>query len=119
MSPSLDALEDVLEGDLAPGAAGLRLVAQPDGALVGLLARGAVVLDHVRELARVGDAVEAEDLDRVAGDGLVEALAVVGDHRADLAPVRAGHERVADAQRAALDEQRHDRRRGPGRAWTR
>ena len=105
----LDALEDVLEGDLAPGPAGLGLVAQPDAALVGLLARGAVVLDHVRELARVGDAVEAEDLDRIAGDGHVETLAVVGDHRADLAPVRAGHERVADAQRAALDEQRHDR----------
>src|SRR5215212_2593927 len=41
----LDAAEDLVEGHLAAGAAGLGLVAQPDGALVGLLARRAVVLD--------------------------------------------------------------------------
>jgi hypothetical protein len=104
----LDALEDVLERDLAAGAAGLRLVAKADRALVGLLAGAAIVLDDARELAGVGDAVEAEDLDRVARHGGVDALAGVVAHRPDLAPVRAGHERVADLQGAALDEQRHD-----------
>ena len=83
--------------------------AQADGALVGQLAGGAVVLDDAHEVAGVGDAVEAEHLDRVAGDGLLHAVALVVDHRADLAPVLAGDERVADAQRAALDQHGDDR----------
>src|SRR5919198_556278 len=92
-----------------PGTASLGLVAQPHRALVGQLAGAAVVVDHPCVLAGLGDAVEAEHLDRVAGTRGVDALAVVVDHRADAAPVGAGHERVADAQRAALDEQRHHR----------
>ena len=40
---------------------------------------------------------------------LRDALAAVVVHRADAAPVGAGDERVADAQRAALDEHRDDR----------
>ncbi len=104
----LDALEDLVEGHLATGAAGLGLVAQPDGALVGLLAGRAVVVDDADGVAGVGDAVEAEDLDRVAGHGLLDALAGVVRHRPHLAPVRAGDERVADVERAALDEKRDD-----------
>src|SRR3954471_15978448 len=105
----LDAAEDLVEGDLAPGAAGLRLVAQPDGALVGLLAGGAVVLDHAERVAGVGDAIEAQDLDRLAGHGLLKALAPIVLHRADAAPVGAGDDRVADLERAALDQHGHDR----------
>ena len=63
------ALEDVLEGDLAAGAAGERLGLEALGALAGQAAGRAVVLDDADDLAGVGDAVEAEHLDRVAGDG--------------------------------------------------
>ena len=68
-SPSLGALEDVLERDLAARAAGERLGLEPVGALAGELARAAVVLDHAHELAGLGDAVEAEHLDRLARAG--------------------------------------------------
>src|SRR5919202_4102537 len=95
----LDAAEDLVEGDLAPGATGLCLVAQPDRALVGLLAGGAVVLDHAEGVAGVGDAVEAEHLDRLAGDGLAQAVALVVLHRAELAPGRTRGERRARRQR--------------------
>ena len=86
----LDALEDVLERDLAAGAAGQRLglergrrARRPAGA-----AR-AVVLDDADELAGVGDAVEAEHLDRLAGDGLARCASPrVVVHRAHAAPVR-------------------------------
>ena len=49
-------------------------------------AGAAVVLDDADELAGLGDAVEAEHLDRVAGDGLLDALARVVVHRADACP---------------------------------
>ena len=77
-------------------------------ALAGELARLAVVLDDAHELARLGDAVEAEDLDRLARLRLLDAVAEEVVHRAHLAPVRAGDERVADVQRAALDQHRDD-----------
>ena len=63
----LSELEDVLEGHLAPGAARERLGLQAVGALARELARAPLVLDHAHELARLGDAVEAEHLDRLAG----------------------------------------------------
>ena len=53
--------------------------------------------------------VEAEDLDRRARPGLLDALAVVVVQRLDLAPGVAGDHGVADVQRAALDEHRGDR----------
>src|SRR3712207_9483102 len=64
----LDAAEDLVEGHLAPGAPRLGLVAQPHGALVGLLTGRTVVLDHAHGVAGVGDAVEAEHLDRVRSE---------------------------------------------------
>ena len=65
----LDALEEVVERDLAAGAAGLRLVLERGSARSSACCAGdAVVLDDAHVLAGVGDAVEAEDLDRVAGD---------------------------------------------------
>ena len=64
----LDAVEDVLERDLAAGAAGQRLGLEADRALAGQLAGLAVVLDDADVLAGLGDAVEAEHLDRVARD---------------------------------------------------
>ena len=41
--------------------------------------------------------------------GFGDLLAVLVEHRTDLAPAAAGDDRVADAQRAALDERGHDR----------
>ena len=53
-APSWASAEDVLERDLAPGAPRQRLGLQPVGALAGELAGAALVLDHARELARLG-----------------------------------------------------------------
>ena len=65
----LGELEDVLEGDLAARAPGERLGLQAVGALARQLARATLVLDHAHELAGLGDAVEAEHLDRLPGRG--------------------------------------------------
>src|SRR3954470_12129139 len=59
----LGAGEDLVEADFAGVAAGQLLALQPVGALLRLLAGAAVVLDRLDELARVGDPVEAENLD--------------------------------------------------------
>ena len=105
----LGELEDVLERDLAARAPRQRLGLQAVGALAGELARAALVLDHAHELAGLGHAVEAEHLDRLAGHRALDARAHEVVHRAHAPEVRAGDERVADAQRAALDQHRHDR----------
>jgi hypothetical protein len=96
MSPS-DALARAAQ------AAGLEAV----GPLAGELACLAVVLDDAHELARLRDGVEAEDppaCPAPPSDAVAEEVV----HRADLAPVRAGEQRIADVQRAALDQDRHD-----------
>src|SRR6266852_3839008 len=53
-------------------------------------------------------AIEAENLDRVAGACRRKLLALVVVEGAHLAPRIAGHDRVADAKRAALHEHRRD-----------
>ena len=53
--------------------------------------------------------VEAEDLDRLAGPSLLDALAPVVVEGAHLPGCVAGDDRVADAERAALDEHRRHR----------
>ena len=73
-------------------------------ALLGELAGAAVVLDRVDELARLADAVEAEHLDRHPGPGALHPVADEVVHRPHPAPLRAGDQRVADLQRAALDQ---------------
>ena len=78
--------EDVLEGDPARLAAGQRLGLEAVRALAGELAGLAVVLDDLDALAGLADAVEAEHLDRVAGPGLLDPLALEVVHRADPAP---------------------------------
>ena len=77
-------------------------------ALAGELARAALVLDDAHDLAGLRHAVEAEHLDRLARLAPL-TLPRRSRHRADLAPVRARDERVADLERAALDQHRHDR----------
>jgi hypothetical protein len=72
------------------------------------VARGAFILDHPPQLAGGRRVVEAEDLDGVAGTGRLELLAAEVVERADPAPCVAGHDRVADLERAAMDEHRRD-----------
>ena len=109
ISPSLRLREDLVEGEPARLAAGELLGLEPVRALLGELAGAAVVLDHLDALAGLADALEAEHLDRVAGPRLLEAGAGVVLHRPHLAPLRPGDDRVADVQRAALDQDRGDR----------
>src|SRR5215207_3961024 len=101
-------VEDRLERHLLAGAAGLRLALQAEAALVGELARAAVVLDHAHVLARLGHAVEAEHLDRLRRPRLLHPAALVVVQRAHAAPVGTGDERVTDLQRAAVYEHGHD-----------
>ena len=125
-----DQREDLLAG--APGAGsssarasrgrrsgGPRLVALLAGAIVGDLAGAGLALDHREAVAGLGRALEAEHLDRRRRAGFLDLLAVIVDQRADAAPVGAGDDDVADPERAALDQDGRDRRRGPGRAWPR
>ena len=79
------------------------------GALLGDVLRLALVLDDPRELTCGRRAVEPEDLDGLAGMRLADLLAAIVVERAHLAGGVACDDRVADAQRAALDEHRRDR----------
>ena len=103
-APFLGQLEDVLQRDLAARAARERLGLQAVGALGRELARAALVLDHAHKLAGLGDAVEAQHLDRLAGRGALDPRAGEVVHRAHTAVVRARDQRVAYVQRAALDQ---------------
>src|SRR3954452_13171495 len=105
----LDLLEDVLQRALAARAPRVLLLLEALLALVRELAGAAVVLDDADVLAGLRNAVEAEHLDRVAREGLLDAVAGEVVERAHAAPVGARDERVADAQRAALDEDGDDR----------
>ena len=101
----------LLEQRLQRHAAGLRalrelLAAEALGALLGDVLRLALVLDDARELTGGRRAVEAEDLDRLARPGLLHLLAAIVVERADLAGGVPGDDRVADAERPALDEHR-------------
>ena len=101
-------LEDLLEGDLARLAAGDLLGLDAGLALLRELAGAALVLDHLDVLAGLADAVEAEHLDGHARRGLLDAVALVVEQSLDLAPLGAGDDGVADAQRPALDEDAGD-----------
>ena len=79
------------------------------GALAGQLPGAALVLDHAHVLAGLGHAVEAQHLDRLAGQRLADPVAQEVVHRPHPAPVGAGDERVADLERPAADEDRHHR----------
>ena len=82
----LHLLEELLERDAAARLLRERLAPQPLAALLGELARAAVVLDDAAELARRRRLVEAEDLDRVARPGRLDLLAAVVVERAHAAP---------------------------------
>src|SRR5918994_715482 len=85
------------------------LTLQPSLALLRERARLALVLHHLDVLPRLADAVEAQDLDGHPGRRFLDALALVVEHRPDLAPDRTRDNRVADPKRPALDEDAGDR----------
>ena len=67
------------------------------------------MLDDAHGLASLRDAIETEDLDRLARQGLSHPLAREVVHRPHPAEVGAGNERVADLERSAQDEDGHHR----------
>src|SRR5581483_10454868 len=79
------------------------------GALLRGVARGALVVDDAGKLAGRRRAVEAEDLDGIAGARGLELLALVVVESTHLAPGVAGDDRVAHLERSALHEHRRDR----------
>src|SRR5579862_3256319 len=86
-----------------------RLAAQALAALVGELARPALFLDDPGKLAGRRRLVEAGDLDRLARPSQLDPLTAVVVERTDPSPGIAGDDRVADLERAAVDEHRRDR----------
>ena len=104
----LHLLEELLERDAAARLLRQRLAAQALTALLRELAGAALGLDDAQQLAGRRRAVEAEDLDGVAGPASSMLLAAIVVERADAAPGVAGDDRVTDAERAAMDEHRRD-----------
>src|SRR4051794_28618621 len=100
-------VEDRRQRALDAAAARLLLQLEPVGTLAGQRTGLAVVLDDAHVLARLGDAVEAEHLDRLRRRRGLHALAGVVGHRPHAAPVGARDDRVTDLQRAALHEHGH------------
>ena len=80
-----------------------------DRPLARQLAGTALVLDHPHVLSSLWHTVEAEHLYRLSGKPALELVAGEVVHRADAPEVGSRDERVADLQRAALDQDRHDR----------
>ena len=64
---------------------------------------------HVQHVAGSRSAVQTQNLDRNRGAGLIDALALVVDQRAHLAPLFADDEDVATTQGTVLHQNRRDR----------
>jgi hypothetical protein len=77
--------------------------------LLGDLPGDAVLADDEEVVTGAGHVGEAEHLHRLAGAGLGDVLAALVEHGADAAEGVAGDDRVADAQRAAGDQDGRDR----------
>ena len=99
----------LLERAAHAGGARRRLLALLAGAVIGDFAGAGLVLDHRQAVAGVGRAREAEHFDRGRGSGGLDRIAGVGDQRAHAAPFGAGHDEIADTQRAALHQHGRDR----------
>ena len=103
--------EDVLEAGAAGEAHRVLQAggATPEGTSLGHRAGGLLVGRGAQLVARERDVVEAEHLHRGGRTGLLHLLAVLVEHGAHLAPRATGDDRVADPERAPLD-QRGDHR---------
>src|ERR671910_2249416 len=78
---------------------------------LGLRELGDLVLERLERARHVGleHGVEAEHLDRLGRRRVLDLAAAVVVQRADAAPVRAGDDRVADPEGAAVDQHGDDR----------
>ena len=107
----LDLAEQVLElrAGLDPGVLTEVLGLQP--LLAGLAdgAGGLLVGCGAELVAGLGNGRQAEHLDRRRRTSGLDLLALVVDHRPDLAPRGTGHDRVADLEFALVDEHGGDR----------
>src|SRR5688572_26844701 len=74
----------------------------------GDLAGAVDVVEDVEPIARAGEDVQPADDDRRARAGLLDHLAAVVDQAADAAVTGAGEDRVADVERAVLNEHGRD-----------
>src|SRR3954467_12305432 len=98
---------EVLQADPLPHGRVLR-VADAGLATVGDLPGDAVLLDHQEGVTGTRHGGQADDLDRARRQGFLELVAVLVEQRPDATVGVAGHDGVALAQRAALDEHRGD-----------
>ena len=103
----LDLAVEVLQGRAARAAAGRRGLLQL--ALLDPRPGDLLVRHDAQDVARLGHVGQAQDDDRGRGTDLGHALAAGRLERLDLAERVAGHDDVADAQRAGLDDQRRHR----------
>src|SRR6516162_642563 len=99
----------LLERAAHAGRACGHLVAPLAGAIGGDFAGARLRLHDRQAVAGLGRAVEAEDFGRRGGPRGLDRRAGIGDQRAHAAPIGAGHDEVADTQRAALHQ--HGRNR--------
>src|SRR3954464_13776114 len=97
----------VLQADPLPHRRVLR-VADPGLAAVGDLPGDPVLLDDEEGVTGTRHGGQADDLHRTGRQGLLELVAVLVEQRPDASVGVAGHDRVALAQRAALDQHRGD-----------
>src|SRR5215813_9619875 len=79
-------------------------IAPMAGAIGGDFAGARLRLHDRQAVAGLGRAVEAEDFGRRRGPRGLDRRAGIGDQRAHAAPIGAGHDEVADTQRAALHQ---------------
>src|SRR4051794_40277968 len=98
---------EVLQADPLPHGRVLR-VADAGLPTVGDLPGRPVLVDDEERVAGTRHRGEADDLDRPGGQGLLELVAVLVEQRTDATVGVAGHDGVALAQRAALDQDRGD-----------
>ena len=103
----LDLAEEILERDLGDGRVGLALFLFL--ARLDKLAGKALVGNGVEVGAGLGHFAKARDLDRDAGTGGGELLALVAHHRAHTAHGCTGDDDIALMERTVLDQQRRDR----------
>ena len=104
----LESAGEVLERDALAGLGQLG-VALGGFALLGDLARGAVLFGHDEHVTRTGHRVQTLHLDRPRRSGLCDLLAVLVDHGAHAAVGGAGDDGVSDPEGSGLDQHRRDR----------
>ena len=104
----LEHLVQVLQGDPDGRALGEVGVALTRGALLGDLTGRTVLVDDEEVVAGARDVGETEDQDGGRRTRFLDVVAVVVEHRPDTAVRVADDHRVADPQRAALDQDGRD-----------